>query len=225
MNKKKQVIQLLLQEKLLPLFYHESAQESIEIVQALYDAGIKIVEYTNRGERALKNFKLLRKAVNKDLPGLMLGIGTIKSMRQAKQYIKAGADFIVCPSINEDVAEVVHKAGLLWIPGCMTPTEIAMAENAGATIVKIFPGNILGPSYLDAIKELFPGLKFMPTGGVEAEENNLKGWFNSGVVAIGMGSKLITKEIVQLKNYELLRRSAKEILALVKKAAGRDDKI
>ena len=225
MNKKKQVIQLLLQEKLLPLFYHESAQESIEIVQALYDAGIKIVEYTNRGEHALKNFKLLRKAVNKDLPGLMLGIGTIKSMRQAKQYIKAGADFIVCPSINEDVAEVVHKAGLLWIPGCMTPTEIAMAENAGATIVKIFPGNILGPSYLDAIKELFPGLKFMPTGGVEAEENNLKGWFNSGVVAIGMGSKLITKEIMQLKNYELLRRSAKEILALVKKAAGRDDKI
>lgn len=219
MHKKKQAIQLLLQEKLLPLYYHESAEVSIGILRALYDAGLKIVEYTNRGDNALQNFKQLKKAVKQSMPGMLLGIGTIKNAKQARQYIKAGADFIVCPSINEDVAKVVSDAGLLWIPGCMTPTEIVIAENAGATIVKIFPGNILGPTYLNAIKELFPGLKFMPSGGVEAEENNLKAWFISGVAAVGMGSKLITKEIMQHKNYELLNTVAKEILALVKRVS------
>jgi 2-dehydro-3-deoxyphosphogluconate aldolase/(4S)-4-hydroxy-2-oxoglutarate aldolase len=220
MHKKKQAIQLLLQEKLLPLYYHESAEVSIGILRALYDAGLKIVEYTNRGDNALQNFKQLKKAVKENMPGMLLGIGTIKNVKQARQYIKAGAGFIVCPSIDEDVAKFVSDAGLLWIPGCMTPTEIVMAENAGATIVKIFPGNILGPTYLNAIKELFPGLKFMPSGGVEAEENNLKAWFDSGVEAVGMGSKLITKEIMQHKNYELLNTVAKEILALVKRVSG-----
>src|SRR5207237_5986546 len=123
--------------------------------------------------------------------------------------------FIVCPTINERVAEVTHEAGLLWIPGCMTPTEIAAAEVAGATLVKIFPGNILGPGYISAIKELFPEIKFMPTGGVEAEEKNLKAWFKSGVVAVGMGSKLITKEMVQQKDYAALKEATAKALQLI----------
>src|SRR5205085_7132898 len=128
---------------------------------------------------ALDNFYSLRKQADKKWPGLQLGIGTIKTKKQAKKFIEAGADFIICPTINEEVGEVVQDAKLLWIPGCMTATEIAVAESAGATLVKIFPGNILGPSYVSAIKDLFPDLLFMPTGGVEAEENNLKGWFKS----------------------------------------------
>lgn len=220
MDKKEKAIQLLLEQRLLPLYYHESAEVSIEILQALYDAGVRILEYTNRGAAALANFKNLRKAVNKKMPGLLLGIGTIKSKKQAKKYIEAGADFIVCPSMNEGVAETVEDAKLLWIPGCMTPTEIAAAENAGAIIVKIFPGDILGPSYISAIKGLFPNLKFMPTGGVEAKANNLREWFKAGVVAVGMGSKLITKEIIDRRNYEGLKEATIKALQLVKEAAG-----
>jgi len=183
-------------------------------LQALFNAGIKLIEYTNRGENALQNFIVLKKAAEL-MPGMQLGIGTIKNKEQANSFINAGADFIVCPSMNEEVAHATHNAGLLWIPGCMTPTEIAAAENAGAAIVKIFPGNILGPSYISAIKELFPSLKFMPTGGVEAEEVNLKNWFQAGVVAVGMGSKLITKKVVEAKDYLGLETATKKVLAII----------
>lgn len=192
MHKKDKAIQVLEQQKLLPLYYHENEEISIQILKALYKAGIRIVEYTNRGENALINFKALRKIVDEQLPQMLLGIGTIKNEQQVQVYIDAGADFLVCPIVKSAVAALTHSAGLLWIPGCMTPTEIATAEEAGATLVKIFPGNVLGSAYISAIKELFPGIRFMPTGGVEPEENNLKSWFQAGVVAVGMGSKLIT---------------------------------
>ncbi len=214
MHRKQITTELLLNQKLLPLYYHESAAISVDLLQALYNAGIKLIEYTNRGENALQNFTVLKSAAE-NMPGMQLGIGTIKNKEQANMFIKAGADFIVCPSVNTEVAYATHNAGLLWIPGCMTPTEIALAENAGADIVKIFPGNILGPSYISAIKELFPKLKFMPTGGVEAEETNLKNWFQSGVVAVGMGSKLISKKIVESKNYAELEIATKRVLSII----------
>lgn len=220
MHKKEQAIQAILDQKLLPLYYHDSAEVSINILKALYNAGVRVVEYTNRGENALDNFKALRTAVDQQMPGMQLGIGTIKTRKQAKKYIEAKADFIVCPTINEDVAEITHDNDLLWIPGCMTPTEVASAENEGAKLVKIFPGNILGPSYINAIKELFPELKFMPTGGVEAEADNLKSWFSSGVVAVGMGSKLITKDHVSKGDYEGLKAATQKALQLVKDAGG-----
>lgn len=219
MHKKEQVHEALLAQKLLPLYYHDDAETSVAILQALYDAGIRLVEYTNRGEHALANFKSLRKAADKNMPGLHLGIGTVKSKKQAKKYVEAGADFIVCPSINEEVGEVAADAGLLWIPGCMTPTEIAAAENAGAVLVKIFPGNILGPGYVSAIRELFPGLRFMPTGGVEAEEANLQSWFRAGVAGVGMGSKLITKELIAQKDYEGIKKATAAALQLVNQVA------
>ena len=219
MRKKDQALQALLQQKLLPLYYHQSAEVSVAILRALYEAGVRTLEYTNRGEHALENFKLLRKTVDKSLPGLQLGIGTIKTKKAAKKFMDAGADFIVCPSFNEEVADTVQDAGLLWIPGCLTTTEIAAAEEAGATVVKIFPGNILGPSYISAIKEIFPDLKFMPTGGVEAEEKNLKSWFGAGVVAVGMGSKLISKELIAQEDYAGLKAATAKALQLVQAAA------
>jgi 2-dehydro-3-deoxyphosphogluconate aldolase/(4S)-4-hydroxy-2-oxoglutarate aldolase len=220
MHKKEKAIQAILEQRLLPLYYHESAEVSINILKALYDAGIRVIEYTNRGENALENFKALRTAVDQQMPGMLLGIGTIKTRKQAKKYIEAKADFIVCPSMNEEVADITHDNDLLWIPGCMTPTEVAAAEDEGARLVKIFPGNVLGPSYISAIKELFPELKFMPTGGVEAEVGNLKSWFGSGVVAVGMGSKLITKELVSKGDYEGLKKAAQKAMLLVKEAGG-----
>lgn len=219
MHKKEKAMQCLLEQKLLPLYYNDSAEVSVAILHALYQAGVRMIEYTNRGESAFENFKLLRKEVDKNLPDFLLGIGTVKSRKQVKKFVEAGADFIVAPSINEEVGEVVDDAKLLWIPGAMTATEIARAENAGAQIVKIFPGSLLGPSYITAIKDIFPDLKFVVTGGVVAEENNLKAWFNSGVVGVGMGSKLISKQIIENKNYEGLKAAAAKALQLVKECS------
>ncbi|WP_315817262.1 bifunctional 4-hydroxy-2-oxoglutarate aldolase/2-dehydro-3-deoxy-phosphogluconate aldolase [Paraflavitalea speifideaquila] len=193
---------------------------SVAVLKALYAAGIRAVEYTNRGEAALDNFKLLKETRDQELPELLLGIGTIKRKKEAKAYIKAGADFIIAPGIIEEVAETVHKEEMLWIPGCMTTTEIIKAEDAGAKLIKLFPGNLLGPSFVSAIKELFPDLLFMPTGGVEVNKDNLTGWFKSGVVAVGMGSKLITKEILEKKDYEQLISKTKEAIALVNEVRG-----
>jgi 2-dehydro-3-deoxyphosphogluconate aldolase/(4S)-4-hydroxy-2-oxoglutarate aldolase len=219
MGKKKSATEALLSQKLLPLYYHESAEVSIKILQSLYKAGIRTVEYTNRGEAALGNYKQLRKAADKSMQDLQLGVGTIKTRKAAKKFIDAGADFIVCPSVHPEVAEISHAKGLLWVPGCLTTTEIATAEEAGATIVKIFPGSILGPSYITAIREIFPSLQFMPTGGVEPEASNLRGWFSAGVVAVGMGSRLISKGLVQERNFEELTRQTEEALQLVKNAS------
>ena len=215
MRKKERAVQALLQQKLLPLFYHESAEVSTEVVRALYESGIRVLEYTNRGGNALENFKVLRAAVDKSMPGLLLGIGTIKTKKQARKFMEAGADFVVCPTFSEEVAEVTHDAGLLWVPGCLTTSEIANAEEAGASVVKIFPGNILGPSYISAIKEIFPDLKFMPTGGVEADEKNLRSWFHAGVVAVGMGSKLISQEILLQRDLKSLKAATAKTLQMI----------
>jgi 2-dehydro-3-deoxyphosphogluconate aldolase/(4S)-4-hydroxy-2-oxoglutarate aldolase len=219
MHKKEAPLRQLLQQKLLPLYYHESSEKSIHILQALFNAGVRMVEYTHRGGNAFANFKLLRQAANETMPGLLLGIGTVKTIEQSIKYIESGADFIVSPLINEEIAAIVNDAGLLWIPGCMTPTEIGVAEKTGATLVKIFPGNILGPSYLNAIKELFPGLHFMPTGGIEIEEDNLKAWFKAGAKVVGIGSKLINRDIMLQENYEGLKETTVKTLALVKQVA------
>jgi 2-dehydro-3-deoxyphosphogluconate aldolase/(4S)-4-hydroxy-2-oxoglutarate aldolase len=214
------IIKKIAEQGMLPLYFHADPSVSVEVLKALYAAGIRAVEYTNRGEAALENFKLLKETRDRELPEMLLGIGTIKRKKDAKAFMKAGADFIIAPGMIEEVAEAVHKEEMLWIPGCMTPTEIIKAEEAGAKLVKLFPGNLLGPAFVSAIKELFPDLYFMPTGGVEVNKENLTGWFKSGVVAVGMGSKLITKDILEKKEYETLINKTKEAIALVQEVRG-----
>lgn len=214
------IIKKIAEQGMLPLYFHADPSVSVEVLKALYAAGIRAVEYTNRGEAALENFKLLKETRDRELPEMLLGIGTIKRKKDAKAFMKAGADFIIAPGMIEEVAEAVHKEEMLWIPGCMTPTEIIKAEEAGAKLVKLFPGNLLGPAFVSAIKELFPGLYFMPTGGVEVNKENLTGWFKAGVVAVGMGSKLITKDILEKKEYETLINKTKEAIALVQEVRG-----
>lgn len=219
MHKKEEVLKALLAQKLLPLYYQDDEEQCVEILKALYAAGIRLVEFTNRGKSALHNFKVLKNSAERAMPGMQLGIGTIKTAEQAKEYAEAGADFIVAPTINREVAAVARETELLWIPGCMTPTEIAQAEEEGATLVKIFPGNVLGPGYISAIKELFPSVRFMPTGGVEVEKENLASWFRSGVAAVGMGSKLISKERVEGGKYEEIQHETEKALRLIKEVS------
>ena len=212
MNKKESVQQLIIEQGILPLYYHESSDISITILKALYQAGIRAVEYTNRGANALHNFTLLLQIAKNEMPGMQLGIGTIKTIAAAEAFIDAGADFIICPIIDPAVGEVIQKAGLLWIPGCMTPTEILQAEKAGIRLVKLFPGNVLGPSFVHAIKGLFTAMQFMPTGGVDTSRENLHAWFSAGVCAVGMGSKLISPKTLQEENYSSITETVKEVL-------------
>jgi 2-dehydro-3-deoxyphosphogluconate aldolase/(4S)-4-hydroxy-2-oxoglutarate aldolase len=209
------IIAQIRQQKMLPLYFHKDREVSINILKALYEAGIKAVEYTNRGAEAVENFKALRKVVNESMPGMLLGIGTIKTVEDAQKFISAGADFIIAPVVFPPVAKVVQDAGLLWIPGCLTPTEVFTAEMNGAKMVKIFPGSVVGPSYIAAIKELFPGLLFMPTGGVDTTAENIKEWFDAGVVAVGMGSKLISKSVLQNQEYAKLTAQTKGVLEIL----------
>ena len=215
MEKKETLLELIPQQGILPLYFYKDTAVSIEVLKALYAAGIRAVEYTNRGETAMKNFKEMRKACDTELKGMYLGVGTIKNADMAHTFINEGTDFIVSPGLVESVAEISDKNKLLWIPGCMTPSEIIRAETLGAKLIKIFPGNILGPGFVSAIKEIFPGLLFMPTGGVELDKGNIAGWFKAGVCAVGMGSKLITRQLLESKDYPQITVSTKEVLALI----------
>jgi 2-dehydro-3-deoxyphosphogluconate aldolase/(4S)-4-hydroxy-2-oxoglutarate aldolase len=221
MDKKTEILRLIPEQGVLPLFFYKDTEVSIEVLKALYSAGIRAVEYTNRGEAALNNFKKMRLVCDTELKGMYLGVGTIKNARAAQEFIDAGADYIISPGLVEDAARVADANQMLWVPGCMTPTEIIRAEQLGAKMVKLFPGNILGPSFLSAVKELFPDLLFMPTGGVEAEKENLSGWFKAGVCAVGMGSKLITKAALESRDYEGIKASTLKSLQLIKEVRGK----
>jgi 2-dehydro-3-deoxyphosphogluconate aldolase/(4S)-4-hydroxy-2-oxoglutarate aldolase len=216
MSTNQNIVNSIIAQGMLPLFFHENSEVSLEVTRALYKAGVRVLEYTNRGPAALENFKILKKAQQDEMPELILGIGTIKTESEATDFINAGADFIVAPIVNPAVAKIAHDNGLLWCPGCMTPTEIFLAQQHGAGLIKLFPANILGHSFLSAIKELFPGQLFMPTGGVELNTENISQWFKAGVCAVGLGSKLITKDILAQGLYEQLFTNTQQALNLVK---------
>ena len=205
----------ILEQGILPLFYHDDIEVCIELTKALYSAGIRAIEFTNRGEKALANFTELVKIRDQSMHDLLLAVGTIKNPSQAKAFINAGADVLISPVFDEEIADFTRDK-ILWIPGCMTPTEIHLAEKADCQIIKLFPGNVLGAGFVEAIKPLFPNLKFVVTGGVDATSENLTAWFKAGVVAVGMGSKLITKDIINNRKYEQLSLQTAEILNIIK---------
>jgi len=220
MRDKQSVLKSILDQGVLPLFYWDSADVSLDVMRVLYKAGIRAVEYTNRGKNALENFKLLKKALAAEAPDLNLGIGTVKSAEEARAYIAAGADLIVSPIVNGEVAALAEQAGLLWIPGCMTPTEIFGAQQHKAALIKIFPANILGPEFISSIRELFPGQLFIPTGGVDLDQENIDTWLRAGVCAVGMGSKLISKDVLKKEQYDLLYKNT--VLAMEMVKSGRE---
>ncbi|WP_291101215.1 MULTISPECIES: bifunctional 4-hydroxy-2-oxoglutarate aldolase/2-dehydro-3-deoxy-phosphogluconate aldolase [unclassified Flavobacterium] len=221
MDRKKKTLNQIIEQGILPLYFHPDADVSMQILKALYNAGIRVVEYTNRGETAVDDFLQLRKFVGKELPELQLGIGTIRNKIEATEFINVGADFIVSPGVVEAIAELAEKNDILWVPGCLTATEIILADDLGAQLVKLYPGSLLGPAYLTAMKEIFPHLLFMPTGGIETSEENLSSWFESGASAVGLGSKLISKNFVERKDYIGIESLTKQTLKIVQEIKSR----
>ncbi|WP_238989286.1 beta/alpha barrel domain-containing protein [Mucilaginibacter terrigena] len=215
MNNKEKVLDAILSQGMLPLFFYEDAEVSVEIIRTMYSAGVRVVEYTNRGKEALSNFYSIKQTLATELPDMFLGIGTIKTGLEAEAFVAAGADFILSPIVDTEVALVADTYNKLYIPGCMTPTEIHVAQQYKARLIKIFPANILGPAFISSIRELFPGQLFIPTGGVEIEAGNIAEWFRSGACAVGMGGKLITRNVLDKRLYSQLFNDTLKALELV----------
>lgn len=215
MSNIQKVSDAIVQQGMLPLYFHADENVTIEVLRAIYRAGIKAVEYTSRGETALLNFTKMVEVRNVEMPDLLLGIGTIKNLQQAQDFYSVGADFFISPGFVPDVAEFLKSKSVLYSPGCMTPTEIIAAENAGVKFIKLFPGNMLGPDFLSGIKDIFPKLLFMPTGGVDTTEENISSWFKAGVSAVGMGSKLISKQLMADKDYATIEFETQKVLNLI----------
>jgi len=217
MQNKKIISDKIVQQGILPLYFNADETVSIEVLRAIFKAGIRAVEYTNRGEAALHNFKKLVGVKNKEMHDMFLGVGTIKTLQQAENYINAGADFMVSPGLIPEVVDYANNKNIFYAPGCMTPSEIIAAENKGVTFIKLFPGNLLGPEFVSSIKEIFPKLLFMPTGGVDTTKENLEAWFKSGVCAVGMGSKLISKKLMEQKDYVAIEKLTKQVMDMIQK--------
>ena len=215
MTNTEKITAAIVQQGILPLYFNADETVSVEVLKAIYRAGIKAVEYTNRGEAALSNFTKMVEVRNAEMPDMLLGVGTIKNMEQALAYKKAGADFLVSPGFVPDVAAYAVANDIFYAPGCMTPTEIIAAENAGLKFIKLFPGNILGTEFMTTIKDVFPKLLFMPTGGADTTKESIESWYKAGVCAVGMGSKLVTKSIMDNKQYDELIAATKNVLSII----------
>jgi 2-dehydro-3-deoxyphosphogluconate aldolase / (4S)-4-hydroxy-2-oxoglutarate aldolase len=192
---------------IVPVFYHKDPVVCKHVIKACFDGGIRVFEFTNRGDFAHDLFSELNKWAEKEVPGLIMGAGSVVDAGTASLYIQLGANFIVSPILNPEMAKVCNRRKILWSPGCGSLTEINYAEELGAEIVKIFPGSSVGgPDFVKAIKGPCPWTSIMPTGGVEPTVENLREWFEAGVTCVGIGSNLITKESIVKKNWEGLTK-------------------
>ena len=211
-----QVIEQMKESGMVPLFYHKDINVAKAVLKACYDGGARLMEFTSRGDFAFEIFNQLIKYAIVELPGMILGVGSVTDAAAASQYMLAGANFIVTPVFREDIAIVCNRRKVLWSPGCGSLTEIARAEEMGCELVKLFPGSIYGPGFVKAIMGPQPWTSIMPTGGVSTEAENLKGWFDAGVTCVGMGSKLISKEILANESYSKLTRDVKKTLETIR---------
>jgi 2-dehydro-3-deoxyphosphogluconate aldolase/(4S)-4-hydroxy-2-oxoglutarate aldolase len=201
---------------MIPLFFNNDIELSKKVLKACYNGGARLMEFTARGDFAHEVFGELTKYAIKELPGMIMGVGSVTDGAAASLYMALGANFIVTPVLREDIAIACNRRKVLWSPGCGTLSEIARAEELGCEIVKLFPGDIYGPQFVKCIKGPQPWTSVMPTGGVSPTKENLSGWFNAGVTCVGMGSQLISKEIIANKDYAKLEQDVKNALALIK---------
>jgi len=201
---------------MIPLFFHSDVELGKKVLRACYSGGARLLEFTSRGDFAHEVFAELNKFALAELPGMIMGVGSITDAGAASLYMQLGANFIITPVLREDIALVCNRRKVLWSPGCGSLTEIARAEELGCEIVKLFPGSTYGPGFVKAIKGPSPWTDVMPTGGVSTEESNLRGWFEAGVTCVGMGSKLISKEILAQKDFKKLEEDVRKTLDIIK---------
>lgn len=202
---------------LVPLFYHSNLDLCKKVLKACYKGGARLLEFTNRGDYAHEVFGELNRFAERELPEMILGVGSITDGGTASLYLQLGANFVVTPVLREDIAIVCNRRKVLWSPGCGSLTEIARAEELGAEIIKVFPGSHLGPEFVRAVKGPCPWTSIMPTGGVSATKENLSAWFDAGATCVGMGSKLITKEFLTQEKFDDLEEHISNTLDLIRK--------
>jgi 2-dehydro-3-deoxyphosphogluconate aldolase / (4S)-4-hydroxy-2-oxoglutarate aldolase len=212
---KQEIVAEMNRTGIIPVFYHSDSEVAKAVVEACYKGGVRVFEFTNRGENAIAVFVELLKFAEK-LHGLVLGIGTMMDAATTEKFIMAGAKFIVSPILKVEMAEVCKRYDKLWIPGCGTLTEIVAAKEAGAELIKIFPGSVLGPKFVSAVLPVVPDLKLMPTGGVEPTQESLTEWFGAGVFCVGMGSQLLSKKDIEQKQWGELEKKVAKAVAVVK---------
>jgi 2-dehydro-3-deoxyphosphogluconate aldolase/(4S)-4-hydroxy-2-oxoglutarate aldolase len=200
---------------LVPVFYHEDINICKRVVEACYAGGVRVFEFTNRGDFAHETFAELIKWAAVEFPDLALGAGTVVDGATAALFIQIGANFIVSPVVKEDMAKICNRRKIAWMPGTATLTEINFAEELGAEIVKVFPGFVLGPEFVKAAKGPFPWTSIMPTGGVEPTEESLTKWFRAGVTCVGMGSQLFPKEVLQKADYNWITAKVAECFKII----------
>jgi 2-dehydro-3-deoxyphosphogluconate aldolase/(4S)-4-hydroxy-2-oxoglutarate aldolase len=202
---------------IVPIFYHKDPEICRNVIKACYDGGIKIFEFTNRGNYAHELFSDLNKWAEEELPDLVTGVGSVVDAGTASLYIQLGANFVVSPILNAEMARVCNRRKIMWVPGCGSMSEINYAEELGADIIKIFPGlSVGGPDFIKAIKGPCPWTSIMPTGGVEPTLENLREWFEAGATCVGIGSNLITKEFIQKKDWKGLTKNVAGAVKIAK---------
>jgi len=210
-----EVASIMAETGMVPLFYHSDLEVSKKVLKACYDGGARLMEFTARGDFAHEVFGELTKYAIANLPGMVMGVGSVTDAASASRFMSLGANFIVTPVLREDIAIVCNRRKVLWSPGCGTLTEITRAEELGCEIVKLFPGDIYGPQFVKGVKAPQPWTSIMPTGGVSPTKENLEAWFNAGVTCVGMGSKLMAKKASGDFDYEAIEAKVKDALAII----------
>ena len=203
---------------MVPVFYHKDTEVCKQVVKACYVGGVRVFEFTNRGDFATLVFAELNKWAIENCPEMIMGVGSVIDEGTAAMYIALGANFIVSPLIDKGTARVCNRRKISWSPGCGSVTEIGRAHELGAEVVKIFPGTqVGGPEFVKAVKGPMPWTSIMPTGGVTPDEENLKAWFNAGATCVGMGSQLFPKEVLANGNYSYISEKCKDALQIIRK--------
>jgi len=214
--KKLEVLQTIQAQSMMPLFYHADIGLGKQVIKACYEGGARLLEFTNRGDFAHEAFGELNKFCAKELPDMIMGVGSINDAATASLFMQLGANFIVSASLREDIAKVCNRRKIPYMPGCGTLTEVGKAEELGCDIVKLFPGSVYGPGFIKAIKGPQPWTQIMPTGGVAPTKENLTGWLGAGAVCVGMGSKLISKDLLKKRDFKQLSKNVTAALELIK---------
>lgn len=209
--------QVMAETGMVPVFYHSDLETSKQVLKACYEGGVRAFEFTNRGDFAHEIFGELNKWAAKECPDMILGIGSIVDAGTASLFLQLGANFVVGPLLNPDIFKVCNRRQVAYIPGCGSVSEVGYAQELGAEVVKVFPGDVVGPGFVKGLKAPMPWSNVMVTGGVTPTEENLSKWFSAGVTAVGMGSNLFPKDVIAAKDWGKITEMCKEALAIIAK--------